>query len=245
MENKIQHNKTYILIHGAWHTSECWDELKCMLENKGHQVFSPDLPGHGKDKTPFQQISLTTYVNSILSLINIINRPVILVGHSMAGIIISQLAEEIPDKIEQLIYIAAFIPNNNESLSIEASKSASKGISTEMLVDPNKNEIELRLSNKIKDLFFNTCDTTLAEKALFLLQKEPLSPFNDFVTLSEKRYGKVKKKYIECLQDNAVSVNDQQRMYSKILCDVTAIDCDHSPFYSATTELLKAILDYE
>ncbi len=46
---------TYVLIHGAWHGSWCWDKVVPLLKKKGHKVEAPDLPGHGRDKRLFPE----------------------------------------------------------------------------------------------------------------------------------------------------------------------------------------------
>ena len=62
------------------------------------------------------------------------------------------------------------------------------------------------------------------------------------VSLSDEKFGSVKKLYIECLQDNTIRIEDQRRMHSKIQCDVVSIDTDHSPFFSATNQLVEVML---
>ena len=111
--------KTYILIHGAWHGSWCWQRVASHLQNLGHSVITPDLPGHHHNHRNFKRITLRTYVNRIEEIIQTIQQPVILVGHSMAGIVLTQLAENMPDKIDLLIYVSAFIPQNGGSLILE------------------------------------------------------------------------------------------------------------------------------
>ncbi|MEB3061066.1 alpha/beta fold hydrolase, partial [Parvimonas micra] len=79
---------------------------------RGHKAIAIDLPGMGKDKTPIQEVKFKTTVERIIDLINGIEGKVILVGHSKNGIMISQVAEFIPHKIDKLIYLAAYlIPN--------------------------------------------------------------------------------------------------------------------------------------
>ena len=97
----------YVLIHGACHGSWCWDNVVPLLQKKGHLVEAPDLPGHGKDKTPIQEVTLQSCVDKVCSVIEAQSEPVILVGHSMGGIILSQVAEQIPDKIKTLVYLTA------------------------------------------------------------------------------------------------------------------------------------------
>lgn len=238
-------SKTYILLHGAWHANWCWKRIIPMLIKHGHTVIAPDLPGHGEDKTPFLNINLKIYVNAVCAMVQLSEKPVVLVGHSMAGVIISQVAENIPYLIDRLIYIAAFIPENNESLMDQGKKSKSSGVSTEILIDEKKNEIDLKKSPRLQELFFNCCTENDTKLGMLLLQKEPFRPFVDSIKVSNERFGKVKKLYIECLQDNAVTPEDQKRMYTSAHCDVVSINADHSPFFSAEDELANAILYYE
>ncbi len=79
------------------------------MENKGHNAIAIDLPGMGRDKTPINEVRMKTTVEKISNLINSIEGKVILVGHSKNGIMISQVAEYLPDKIEKLVYLAAYL----------------------------------------------------------------------------------------------------------------------------------------
>ncbi|TAJ55182.1 MAG: alpha/beta fold hydrolase, partial [Chitinophagaceae bacterium] len=82
--------KTFILVHGSWHSAWNWHRVAPILEKRGQKVFAIDLPGMGRDKTPVQAITLQTGVEKICSLIDSIDGKVILVGHSKNGIMISQ-----------------------------------------------------------------------------------------------------------------------------------------------------------
>lgn len=238
-----QSKNYYILLPGAWHASWCWRYITPILLSKGHSVITPDLPGHGSDTTIFSSITLKSYVDYISKIIISSDTPVTLVGHSMAGIIISQLAEIMPEKINRLIYIAAYIPENTGSLMTEAKQSRSPGVSTEMIINADKCEIDLKKSQKVKEIFYNTCTKDDANDALLRLKKEPLLPFSDPITISKERFGKVKKLYIECLQDKAIQPEDQNRMYVNAGCDVITLkDADHSPFFSTPAALANAIL---
>lgn len=234
--------KSIILLHGAWHARWCWKYVTPLLQKQGHIVHDPDLPGHGKDNTKFDQINLKTYVDYVTKLVEAQKNPVTLVGHSMAGVIISQVAENIPHRIDRLVYVAGFIPGNNNSLMITAKKSKTPGTSTETSVDQQKNEINLAKSSRTRDLFFNRCTETDKEHGMLQLQSEPFQPFLDVVKLSSGRFGKVKKVYIECLDDQAVTPEDQKRMYTEAGCEVVSLNADHSPFFSTPEFLTNAIL---
>lgn len=237
-ENRLQ---TYILLHGAWHGSWCWQTITQKLQAQGHKVLAPDLPGHGNDPTPFSGINLTSYVDAIAKLIEAIPQKVILVGHSMAGIIISQLAENMPDRIQALNYVAAFIPKNQESLLQVAKKSRSEGIATEMLIDTSQNSIDLIRSPRLIDLFYNTCTEDDAQRSFNLLEKEPFQPFVDPLNLSQENFGSIPKSYILCSQDRVLSPEDQRRMAQAVKCTIIQLNCDHSPFFSAPDKLVAAL----
>src|SRR5688500_8749013 len=101
--------KTFILIHGSWHSSWNWHRVIPILERKGHRAIAVDLPGMGRDKTPINEVRFQKSVASICELIDSLDSKVILVGHSKNGIMISQAAEYRSDKIEKLIYLAAYL----------------------------------------------------------------------------------------------------------------------------------------
>ncbi|MFZ8423175.1 alpha/beta hydrolase, partial [Staphylococcus aureus] len=80
-------------------------------------VIVVNLPAHGVDNTYGVGVGLNDYVKTVTDAINKVKGKVILIGHSMAGMVISQVAENIPNKIDKLIYVSAFLPKNGETLN--------------------------------------------------------------------------------------------------------------------------------
>ncbi len=237
--------RTYILVHGAWHGSWCWVKVAQHLRQLGHRVIVPDLPGHHQFPYDFRRIRLSTYVNHIGQIIEHCETPVILVGHSMAGLVISQVAEntflQSPHKIERLIYVSAFIPESGGSLVDEEKKAVSPSLYLKVQISEEAGSISLHPSARIRDLFYGRCRDEDVVFAYSHLQKQPLRPFLDKVTLSEECFGRVPKLYIECLQDQALLIADQRRMHSRINCDVAILNTDHSPFFSTYQELVTLL----
>ena len=99
----------FLLIHGACHGAGCWERVTPLLKAAGHSVVAPDLPGHGADTTRVSELSLKRY-GEFVSELAASNGPVVLVGHSMAGAVISRAAEAVPDQIERLVYLTAYLP---------------------------------------------------------------------------------------------------------------------------------------
>ena len=100
-QNKNE-KKTFILIHGSWHSAWNWYKVTPLLEKLGHTVYAIDLPGMGRDKTPIENVRFDSTIQKLCRLIDSIQGKVILVAHSKNGIINSQLAELRPKKIEKL-----------------------------------------------------------------------------------------------------------------------------------------------
>jgi pimeloyl-ACP methyl ester carboxylesterase len=108
---------TYLLVHGAWHSGECWERVVPLLESAGHRVFAPSLTGHG-DKAHLlsPEVGLDTYVGDIVGLITEEDlTEVVLVGHSYAGLVISSVANQVPDRIADVVYLDAMVPEDGES----------------------------------------------------------------------------------------------------------------------------------
>src|SRR5579862_1055728 len=120
---------TFLLIHGAWHRGWCWRKVLPLAERKGHAAVAPDLPGHGDDKVPTSKVTLQEYADRICEIAARQSEPVILVGHSMGGVAITQAAEDCPENIRALVYLCAFLPRNGDSLTTWASQDAETKVS--------------------------------------------------------------------------------------------------------------------
>ena len=136
--------KTFILIHGSWHSSWNWHLVIPILEKQGHKVFAIDLPGMGSDKTPIQNVKLESTVEKLCELIDSIEGKVILIGHSKNGIIISQTAEYRSEKIEKLIYLAAYLIPNGKSQADYSSQDVNGVLKTFVTRYPETNSHTLQ-----------------------------------------------------------------------------------------------------
>jgi pimeloyl-ACP methyl ester carboxylesterase len=108
---------TFLLVHGAWHSGQCWERVTPLLESAGHRVLAPTLTGYG-DKAHLlgPEVGLDTHVDDIVELITEEDlTDVVLVGHSYAGLVISSAANRIPDRIAHLVYLDAMVPEDGET----------------------------------------------------------------------------------------------------------------------------------
>src|SRR5262249_40972646 len=142
----------------------------------------------------------------------------------------------IPEKISQLIYVAAFFPVDGESL-FEIARSMNPGSEPPgMQVDPSGMTISLDLS-KIGNLFFNCCSKKIQEEAMRYMCPEPLMPMMAKVSLRKEFFGKLPKRYVECSKDHAVPLEAQKKMCKRQACHVVSLPTDHCPNFSMPDQL--------
>ena len=106
----------FVLVHGAWHGGWCWQPVAARLQAKGHTVYRPTLTGLG-DRAHLRspEVSLTTHIQDVAALLRFEDlRDVVLVGHSYAGMVITGVAGEVPERIGRLIYYDAFLPDDGD-----------------------------------------------------------------------------------------------------------------------------------
>ncbi|MFF4752098.1 alpha/beta hydrolase [Streptomyces sp. NPDC002514] len=111
------HTKTYVLVHGAWHSGQIWDRVVPLLGRAGHRVFAPSLTGHGeKAHLLGPEVGLDTHVDDVVALLAEEDlTDVVLVGHSYAGLVVSAAADRVPERIARLVYVDALVPVDGES----------------------------------------------------------------------------------------------------------------------------------
>lgn len=110
--------RTFLFVHGAWGGGWEYKKVDSILTAQGDIVYHPTLTGLGERvHLANPDIDLTTHITDIVNVFRFEDlHDVILVGHSYGGMVISGVAEQVPDRIRRLIYLDAFVPNNGESL---------------------------------------------------------------------------------------------------------------------------------
>ena len=229
--------KTYILIHGSWHSSWNWHKVIPILEKKGHKAIAMDLPGMGRDKTPVQEVQMSSTVEKICQLIDSIEGKVILVGHSKNGIMISQTAEFRPDKIEKLVYLAAYLVPNGKTQR-EYSILDTEGVLKPYVTMHEEIHAHTLQPEIYKEGLYHDCEDDITELAKLLLSHEPIESGIRPLQLTEENFGRVPRVYIECTEDRAVTPFIQRKMYTETPCEkVYSMQTSHSPFFSKPQEL--------
>ncbi|MGE0822555.1 MAG: alpha/beta fold hydrolase [Candidatus Binatia bacterium] len=228
---------TFVLIHGGCHGAWCWYKVVPALEKKGHSVIAPDLPSHGRDKTPVSEVTLQAYVDTVCHILDAQREPVVLVGHSMGGGIITQVAEYRPDKIKTLVYLTALLPANGESMGAVLRRNTESVLNSNFVVTADKSASMVR-EEALVDGFYGDCSAEDVALAKLLLTPQATAPLRAKLQTTAERFGRIPRVAIECLRDRAHPLSFQRSVYPTFpFQKVISMDTSHSPFFSAPDEL--------
>lgn len=128
---------TYVLVHGGGHGGWCWQRVARVLRAQGHEVYAPTLTGFGdrchlgSAQTPFD-----TFVTDIVQVVEFEGlTDIVLVGHSMGGVVIPRVAQRIPDRIRQVVWLAAVVCADGENLLQAVPPSSEMSAAVTVLAD--------------------------------------------------------------------------------------------------------------
>ena len=105
--------ETFLLVHGTWHGGWAWRDVRNILEDAGHRVFTPTCTGCGeREHLSSPEIGLETHIQDILNVIKFEELDnVILVGHSFSGVTITGVADRVKDKVKHIVFFDAIVPS--------------------------------------------------------------------------------------------------------------------------------------
>jgi pimeloyl-ACP methyl ester carboxylesterase len=233
--------RTFVLIHGGWHGAWCWEHVAPLLRAAGHAVIAPDLPSMGSDRTDAATVSLASWTRFVVDLVAQQPERVLLVGHSRAGAIISQVAEAVPERILRLVYLSAYLLPSGRSVAAEARDDPDSLIPANMIPGASGVTCAIR-PEVVGEAFYGSCSAAERAAAVARLSPEPLKPLATAVKVSAARFGTVPRAFIGCSADRTISPAAQRTMLAALPCDpVFALDCDHSPFLSRPAELARLL----
>ena len=228
---------TFVLIHGGWHGAWCWDKVARLLEQAGHEVVRFDLPGHGEDQTPASEVTLQGYTDRVVEALDARSEPVVLVGHSLGGVAISQAAEQRPEKIEKLVYLCALLLPAGKSASEASGEDDGSVVFKNVEVERDLGRI-LITEEGLKEALYHDCPGEDFERARRLITLQPIAPLGTPVEVTEENFGSVHRIYIHTTQDRTASPAAQKKMYTELPCEeVVSMATGHLPFFAAPEEL--------
>jgi pimeloyl-ACP methyl ester carboxylesterase len=194
---------TYVLVHGAWHTGAELEAVADDMRKLGHKVHCPTLAGN-RSADDRSRIGLEDAIASIAQYIAAHDlNSIRLAGHSYGGMIISAIADRMPQRLARLIYINGFVPFDGECLNdmvpahylaLFDALAAATPDNTVMLPFPIWREA-----------FINDADLALAQSSYARLNSHPYRTFTDRIALGRPLAElPVGKSYVNCQQDIAL-----------------------------------------
>ena len=230
----------FLLIHGAFHGAWCWEPFVAELAGRGHAVTTLDLPGAGDDTTPVAEVTLDAFARRICDALADEPEPVVLAGHSMGGMAITQAAARCPERIARLVYVAAFLPADGQSL-VDLTKlpeGAGDMVQENMVVE-GEPPVATMPAAAAREAFYGLCPPDQAAWATERLRPQPLAPFVTPVQLGAAALPP--RAYVIAAQDRAIPTALQRRLVADDPdVDAVELDADHSPFLSRPAELADA-----
>jgi pimeloyl-ACP methyl ester carboxylesterase len=208
----------------------------------GHRVDTPDLPGHGDDRTPPAEITLRLYGEAIERVLETLTEPVVLIGHGASGAVISEIAERCPERVSLLVYLAAFLLRSGESV-VDVGLTDRESVLPEHLVTYPTQGVMTVCPGSLRDLFYHDCPDSTVAAAIARIGPEPIAPLATPIAITSESFGRVRRVYVETRQDRALGHALQRRMHQLLPCDqVHSLDTGHSPFLSAPEDLAACLL---
>jgi len=234
----------FVIVHGAFEGAYCWEPIADRLRRAGHTVDNPDLPGAGADTTPVEDVTLQAYVDRTCEVLRGDEEPAVLVAHSMGGMVTTQATAQCADRIAQLVYVSAFLPEDGESLKSLASlpEGAADGVQRNMVVEGDPPVATLP-AEAGREVLYGECPPGVADEAAAKLAPQAAAPFVEPVRIDDD-HG-IPRRYVFCTKDKAIPLELQKRMVREAPCVETAeLHTDHSPFYSMPDELTRILVDF-
>ena len=219
----------YVLIHGAFHGGWCWRRVTPLLEAAGHTAIAPDLPGHGADRG--RAVTLDDYVDAVVGHVRRCAAPPVLVGHSMAGVIIAAACERAPELIRRLVFVTAYLPADGQSLD-DLLRADPESL-VRVMRGGADGFVAIRPDALVPAFYGDATEDDIAFVRKHLVP-QAIPPMKTPVRLTQERFGRVPRTYIGCRRDRAITHAPQTRMRTATPCErIVDLDCDHSPFVSA------------
>ncbi|MBR0823766.1 alpha/beta fold hydrolase [Bradyrhizobium liaoningense] len=240
-QNERRRMAHIIMIHGSWSGGWMWDRVIPILAAAGHSAEAPTLLGADPGGTRFPSRPIAAWADQIAARVRKAAGPVVLVAQSRGGLVISEVAERVPERVGYLVYAAAFLLPDGASLG-GTIQSAHPGAAPIFSVDTATGMTAV-LPEALEKIYSKTpahwIEVARAKQCL-----EPLAAIATPISVSDERFGSVPRAYIEATEDQVMPLTLQRSMQARLPCDpVYTIASDHVLPSSAPDELARRIVE--
>ncbi|HZP29875.1 MAG TPA: alpha/beta hydrolase [Acidimicrobiia bacterium] len=235
---------TVVLVHGAWHGAWCWSKVIPRLDAAGVAVVAVDLPGHGdRPGPPGDLYEAAAHVREVL---DTIDGPVVVCGHSYGGAVITEATADRAD-VTQLVYLAALLPDVGESVGATMPNAELDPAEvTELARDGamiRHDDGTMTVDEKVAvAALYNDCTDEDVAYALPRLCAQSAASFKQ--TLTGAGWHDIPATYVVCTEDRAIVPGFQRAMARARATTIVELPAGHSPFFSdpqAVADLLAEL----
>jgi pimeloyl-ACP methyl ester carboxylesterase len=115
---QIGNKGTFVLVHPAWFGGWCWKKITPLLRARDYDVHNPTLTGLGeRAHLARPEIGLNVHIEDVASLLKYEDLSgVVLVGNSSSGMVITGVADQLPERISHVVYLDAFVPQDGQTM---------------------------------------------------------------------------------------------------------------------------------
>jgi pimeloyl-ACP methyl ester carboxylesterase len=215
------------------------------LEAAGHTVEALDLPGGGADRTPIEGVTLSSCANRVCDVLVSGTEPAILVGHSMGGVVVTQAASDCPGHVASLVFVAAFMPADGQSLLDLAHLPEGKGdmIQANIVIE-GEPPVAVLSEEATAAAIYNDCTSEQTAWAVAKRRPQAVAPYATPIDVDETVLAAIPRSYVLTTGDRSLAPALQRRMIREHPCErVIELEADHAPYLSATDELIAALLE--
>ena len=274
----------FVLVHGAWHSQSAWDRVTPILKANGFTVLTLDLPGAGKntiaptslgrrpfdpaafaaEPSPIARVTQCERTQAVVDLVqeaaSLSDGKVILVGHSAGGMTVSAVAEQVPNLLLAVVYLAGFmVPSGLSLLAMLQHESLSSALAPQLFVgDPaaigatriHAGSTDEAYRSLLKASFYgDLSESDFTQAASQLHCDEPSAGALAPSVITPGRFGAVPRHYIRCTQDRAVPITGQDHMIATVDAAIGGrtsthtLETSHSPFLSQPVALSRILIE--
>ena len=225
----------FLLIHGGSHGAWCWEGVIRELDRIGRKGHAPDLPGAGNDLTPRASVTFNSYVSAVSAFIESEDiHDFVLVGHSLAGILLPDIVAANKKKVREVVLIAAYVLDRGER-AIDLITPARVPEYRRLAEASPEHSIMIPYGTARRRFFSDLADPA-ARAAYAKLTPQPLAPYLEPARHGGRSISSISR-YIICLNDQNIPLDLCRRFAEKIGGTVEEINAGHDVMLSQPAEL--------